>query len=88
MQGNTERRKKKTAPVAAAVLVIVYILPLVTIAVLAMMDVIRLGGGALPVLFVLIYLAVGGAVIGGVLAAMGQRLREIDGGEEEDASQY
>jgi hypothetical protein len=30
----------------------------------------------------------GGAVVVGVILALNQRLREIDGGEEEEASQY
>ena len=36
----------------------------------------------------LLWATVGGAVIVGVLYAMGQRLREIDSGEEEDAKKY
>ena len=39
-------------------------------------------------LFLLGYLLLGGAVLVGVLKALRERLREIDGGEEEDASQY
>ena len=35
-----------------------------------------------------VYVLIGLAVIGGVLAAMVQRLREIAGGEEEDARKY
>ena len=43
-------------------------------------------GIALPI--VLLYAVLGGAVIIGVIRALLQRLDEIDGGEEEDASQY
>ena len=38
--------------------------------------------------FFLLYAFAGGAVIVGVLAALAQRLREIDGGEEDEASKY
>ena len=37
---------------------------------------------------VLCYAIVGAAIIAGILLALRQRLREIDRGEEEDASQY
>ena len=37
---------------------------------------------------VLCYAIVGTAIIAGILLALRQRLREIDRGEEEDASQY
>ena len=88
MQNSTDRRKKKVAPIVVAILVILYILPAVSVAVLAMMGIIEMGVGPAPVLFILLYLLIGAAVIGGVLAAMRQRLREIDGGEEEDARKY
>ena len=38
--------------------------------------------------FFLLYALAGGAVILGVLCAMAQRLREIDGGEEDEAKKY
>ena len=88
MQNNTERRKKKVAPVVMAILVILYVSPLVAVAVLAMVGIIEMGVGPAPMLFILLYLLIGAAMIGGVLIAMRQRLREIDGGEEEDAKKY
>ena len=36
----------------------------------------------------MVYGVLGGAVVAGVLLALRQRLREIDGGEEDDARQY
>ena len=84
MQKNT---KKKIAPVVIAILVVVYVLPLVAMAAYAAGLLGSEGGwGVLP--FLLLYAAVGGAVIVGVLAAMAQRLKEIDGGEEDEASKY
>ena len=58
-------------------------LPNLCLAILAGAEV---GWSILPVL--LLYAAVGGAVVIGVLAAAAQRLREIDGGEEDEASKY
>ena len=84
MRGNT---KKKIAPVVVTILVLLWVGPLVG-AVLAVMA--GLAGteasGVLP--FLLLYALAGGAVVVGVLTAMAQRLREIDGGEEEDAKKY
>lgn len=84
MQKNT---KKKIAPVVIAILVVVYVLPMIAMVAYAAGLLGSEGGwSVLPVL--LLYAAVGGAVIVGVLAAMTQRLREIDGGEEDEASKY
>ena len=84
MQKNT---RKKIAPVVVAVLVVAYIAPLLAMVAYAAGLLGAEGGwGVLP--FLLLYAAVGGAVIVGVLAAMAQRLREIDGGEEDEASKY
>lgn len=84
MQKNT---KKKIAPVVIAVLVVAYIAPLLAMAAYAA-GLLGAEGGWGVVPFLLLYAAVGGAVIVGVLTAMTQRLREIDGGEEDEASKY
>lgn len=79
--------KKKIAPVVMTVLVIAYVAPLMAI-VLAAMG-LWSGGETVNVMFPLLcWLIAGGAVIVGVVKALRQRLREIDGGEEEDASRY
>lgn len=79
--------KKKIAPIVVTVLVIVYVAPLMGI-VLGAMGLFS-GGETVNVMFPLLcHLILGGAVIAGVLKALGERLREIDGGEEEDAGQY
>lgn len=86
MRKTTDPNRKKLAPVAVTVLVIAYVVPFIALVLWAMGT---LGSGERAVLPVLVcYLALGAAVIAGVLKALGQRLREIDGGEEEDASQY
>lgn len=79
--------KKKIAPIVVTVLVILYVAPLMGL-VLAAMGLFS-GGERVNVMFPLLcWLVVGGAVIVGVVKALLQRLREIDGGEEEEASQY
>lgn len=83
--------KKKIAPIIIAVAVVLYIGPLV-LALLAAMG--GLFGAGVPglslfaLVFLAAYLFLGGAVIFGVIRALLQRLDEIDGGEEEEASQY
>ena len=84
MRSNT---KKKIAPVVIAALVVLYICPLVGMAAYAAGLLGAAGGwGILP--FLLLYAAAGGAVILGVLYAAAQRLREIAGGEEDEAKKY
>lgn len=86
MRNNTNR-KKKIAPVVVAVLVVLYMGPIVVM-VAAMAGMLGASGGMALTPFLLLYALGGGAVIVGVLYAMAQRLREIDGGEEEDAKKY
>lgn len=84
MQKNT---KKKIPPVIITLLIVVYIGPIV--AMIAYIAGAAVSGGlsaALP--FLLSYALIGGAVIVGIVCAMAQRLREIDGGEEDEASKY
>ena len=71
-----------------AILVILYMVPIVAVIVWAMLGEMKMGSTLLPILMMVLYVVLGGAVVLGVLLAMTQRLREIDGGEEEDASQY
>lgn len=79
--------KKKIAPIVITVLVIAYIAPLMAIVLGAMG--LWSGGETVNVMFPLLcWLVVGGAVIAGALKALRERLREIDGGEEEDAKKY
>ncbi len=79
--------KKKIAPIVVTVLVVAYLTPLIAI-VLALAGFLgtREGLPALP--FLLGYAFLGGAVVVGIILALNQRFREIDGGEEEEASRY
>lgn len=45
-------------------------------------------GDLMPWIFVLVYGGIIAAVILGIAAALRQRLRELEGGEEEDARKY
>ena len=84
MRRNTDNRKK--APVICALVVIA--LMLVYLAVIMYGIIGEAKGEALATGFLLIYGAVIIAVIVGVILALRQRLREIEGGEEEDAKKY
>ena len=85
MRNNTS--KQKIAAVVVAILVLLYVGPMVGMVLAAIIGLSKtLEWGILP--FLLMYAVIGGAVLAGVLIALAQRLREIDGGEEEDAKKY
>ena len=88
MQKPTDRWEKKIAPIAVTALVLLYVVPLMVMLVLTVGTGMVYGGGADLLLVLLGYLFLGGAVVAGILKALFQRLREIDGGEEDNASQY
>ena len=84
MQKNTS---KKISPVIVTIIVVLCIAPVVCL--IAFIAGVAASEGfvaALP--FLLLYALIGGAVIVGIVRAMTQRLREIDGGEEDEASKY
>ena len=83
---NDIRKSKKKAPVLCAVgMILLLSVFLVTI----MAPLIgEAAGKTMAVGFLLIYGSVILAVIVGIVAALRQRLREIEGGEEEDAKKY
>lgn len=85
MQNDIKKSKKK-APIICATVVIAFLgIFLATILFPLIGEVM---GKALAVGFLLIYGGVIVAAIVGVVAALRQRLQEIEGGEEEDAKQY
>lgn len=75
--------KKKIAPIIITAAVVLYMIPLVLM-VLSVLG--EANAAALPIM--LLYAVLGGAVSIGVIRALLQRLDEIDGGEEEEASRY
>lgn len=78
--------KKKIAPIVITTAVVLYMVPLVLMVLAAAFGPGQETSAMTP--FLLAYLLLGGAVVVGIIRALLQRLREIDGGEEEDASQY
>ena len=88
MPDNSDRRRRRISSIAAAAAVVLYILPLVIASVFAAAEFLWDGEGFVALLFLMVYGVLGGAVVAGVLLALRQRLREIDGGEEDDARQY
>lgn len=88
MPNNSEQRRKRIGSITAALFVLFYVLPLVIGSIFAAVAFIRDGECLAAILFLLIYGVLGGAVLVGVLLALRQRLREIKGGEEDDAAQY
>lgn len=83
-RGNTS---KKIAPIVVTILVLLYMVPLL-VGILVMAGLIGSSDRMALTFPLLCWLIAGGAVVVGVLRALGQRLREIDGGEEEDAKKY
>lgn len=83
MQKNTN---KKIAPIVCAVAVVLLVLGYIGIFAWALL--VEGGGIGFAIVPVVIYTVVMCAVIVGVLAALRQRLKEIEGGEEEDAKKY
>lgn len=78
--------KKKIAPMAVTAAVLLYVAPLMAAVLAAAWGLGRVSSAA--ALFLLLYAVLGGAVIVGVIKALLQRLDEIDGGEEDEASRY
>ena len=85
MRDNSEKRRKKVAPLLCAV-VVVFLGLFLGALLLPLLDVGSGDGGAVVIL--ILYALVLLAVIVGVVIALIQRLREIERGEEEDARKY
>ncbi len=78
--------KKKIAPIAVAAVAVMLLAGVLLWMVLPLL---RLTWGAAEVTaFLAVYAIIVLAVMGGIIAALCQRLREIKGGEEEDARKY
>lgn len=85
MRNGTKKSKKKAPIICAAVMIAFLGIFLATILFPLIGEAM---GGVLAVGFLLIYGGVIVAAIIGIIAALRQRLREIEGGEEEDAKKY
>ena len=79
------RKNIKRGAIISALVVVAFFLVYLVLLATAVLEVTEDTIGLMAVLFAgAIFLA----VIVGVLLALGQRLKEIDGGEEEDAKKY
>ena len=78
-------RRKYVAPVLVTVLVVLFMAGLIGIMIWGM-------SADMPpktvLAYLLLYLALGLGVIGGVIWSLWQRIREIKGGEEDEARKY
>ena len=86
MPDNSERRGKKTAPVVCAAVAVAFLGVLLGAILWPLLGLGSEDGAAAVILA--LYALVILAVIIGVVAALRQRLREIDGGEEDEARKY
>jgi len=85
MQDATKKNKKK-APILCAAVVIAFLGVFLATILFPLIG--EAYGQLMAVGFLVIYGLLIVAVIFGVLAALRQRLKEIEGGEEEDAKKY
>ncbi len=85
MQENT-KKNKRLAPIVCALVAVALLGLLLAILVYPLLW--ASYGDIIAVIFLAVYALIIVAIIGGILAAMVQRLREIEGGEEEDARKY
>ena len=82
MQENT-KKNKRLAPIVCALVAVALLGLLLAILVYPLLW--ASYGDIIAVIFLAVYALIIVAIIGGILAALVQRLREIEGGEEEDA---
>lgn len=83
MQNATEN--KKLAPVICALAVIVIMAVYIAVMIYPMLEA---RGNIALILFFAVYILMTAGVIVGVILALRQRLKEIDGGEEEEAKKF
>ena len=84
MRKNTDR--KKLAPIVCTLVVVLILAVYLAVVLFALLS--ERTTPAVVCLFMAVYCLVIVAAMAGVFTALRQRLKEIDGGEEEDASQY
>ena len=86
MPDTTKKKSKKNAPILCAVIAIALLAICIGVIIFPLLG--ASYGDAAAVGFLLIYIMILVAIIIGILIALRQRLKEIKGGEEEDAKQY
>ena len=88
MQSNSERRGKRKGSILSAAVILLWLAGLILAVALTALEAARAGECGAAALLLALYGVLGGAAVIGVVLALRQRLREIDGGEEDDAAQY
>ena len=88
MQSNSERRGKRKGSILSAAVVLLWLAGLILAVALTALEAARAGECGAAALLLALYGVLGGAAVIGVVLALRQRLREIDGGEEDNAAQY
>ena len=88
MRSSSERRGKRKGSILSAAVVLLWLAGLILAVALTALEAARAGECGAAALLLALYGVLGGAAVIGVLLALRQRLREIDGGEEDDAAQY
>lgn len=88
MRSSSERRGKRKGSILSAAVVLLWLAGLILAVALTALEAARAGECGAAALLLALYGVLGGAAVIGVVLALRQRLREIDGGEEDDAAQY
>lgn len=88
MQSNSERRGKRKGSILSAAVVLLWLAGLILAVALTALEAARAGECGAAALLLALYGVLGSAAVIGVVLDLRQRLREIDGGEEDDAAQY
>ena len=88
MRSNSERRGKRKGSILSAAVILLWLAGLILAVALTALEAARAGECGAAALLLALYGVLGGAAVIGVVLALRQRLREIDGGEEDDAAQY
>ena len=88
MRSSSERRGKRKGSIFSAAVVLLWLAGLILAVALTALEAARAGECGAAALLLALYGVLGGAAVIGVVLALRQRLREIDGGEEDDAAQY
>ena len=88
MRSSSERRGKRKGSILSAAVILLWLAGLILAVALTALEAARAGECGAAALLLALYGVLGGAAVIGVVLALRQRLREIDGGEEDDAAQY
>lgn len=86
MPDTTKKKSKKNAPILCAVIMIAFLAIFIAVILFPLLG--ESYGDVAAVGFLVIYCLIIVAIIAGILVALHQRLKEIEGGEEDDAKKY